>query len=108
MNKRNVPPSAVRSHIKMPANIRKKLRDKKPRQDASTVKRAGNSWVSPDGEYCNNAYAADFLGRSISRLQSMRCEGAGPVFLKRGRAVYYRVADLKAYLESGVVVSGVA
>lgn len=49
--------------------------------------------------------AADYLGLSISTLNKWRCYGEGPVFVKMGRAVRYRVEDLDRYLESRVLTS---
>lgn len=59
------------------------------------------SWISPDAEYCNTIHAGKCIGRSVSRLQSMRCEGVGPKFIKLGRRVIYRIADLNTYIEGG-------
>tara|TARA_R110000851_G_scaffold35348_2_gene93041 strand:- start:1234 stop:1698 length:465 start_codon:yes stop_codon:yes gene_type:complete len=76
--------------------------------ESKTVKSAASPWISPDGQYCNTAHAADAIGKSVSRLQSMRCEGIGPKFIKRGHAVYYRTSDLNAYIEYGQDVSSTA
>ncbi|MDA5095009.1 helix-turn-helix domain-containing protein [Aliiroseovarius sp. KMU-50] len=108
MGTRNASSNSNRSHIKRPAKIRRKLRKSATYGGKNNKAITGKAWISPDGEYCNTAHAADCLGRSVSRLQSMRHEGIGPIFLKRGRSVYYRVADLKAYLENGVSVADTA
>lgn len=91
--------------------IAKKMQAKRNRQRVNATARHRNAlgrrkpnptaWVSPDGVYCNTAFAADYLGKSKSRLQSWRCEGVGPKYLKRGHTVYYRIADIKAHLEMG-------
>lgn len=60
-----------------------------------------SAWISPDGVYCNTAYAANYVGRSISRLQSWRCEGIGPKYIKNGYSVFYRTADITAFMENG-------
>lgn len=60
-----------------------------------------SAWVSPDGVYCNTAYAASYVGRSVSRLQSWRCEGLGPKYIKHGYSVFYRTADVKEFMENG-------
>ena len=49
--------------------------------------------------------AAQYIGMSASYLRQDRCYGAvggrvaGPKFLKYGRAVRYRIADLNCWLE---------
>lgn len=47
--------------------------------------------------------AANYLGLSKSSLDKMRMEGRGPRYLKVGSRVFYRAADLVAYLDSAVV-----
>jgi len=42
--------------------------------------------------------AAEHLGLAVSTLNKWRCHGGGPVFIKMGRAVRYRVEDLECYL----------
>lgn len=42
--------------------------------------------------------AAEYLGLAVSTLNKWRCHGGGPVFIKMGRAVRYRVEDLDGYL----------
>ena len=42
--------------------------------------------------------AAEYLGLAVSTLNKWRCHGGGPVFIKMGRAVRYRVEDLDAYI----------
>lgn len=44
--------------------------------------------------------AADYLGMSVSFLNTRRVKGGGPVFLKKGRRVEYRKADLDSWEES--------
>jgi len=44
--------------------------------------------------------ASDYLGLAVSTLNKWRCLGGGPVFIKMGRAVRYRVEDLETYLSS--------
>lgn len=43
--------------------------------------------------------AAGVLGLSIRTLQSWRLRGGGPMFVKAGRAVRYRTADLERWVE---------
>ncbi|QNH11204.1 helix-turn-helix domain-containing protein [Xanthomonas sp. SI] len=47
--------------------------------------------------------AAKHLGISVSTLDKMRMEGRGPRYLKIGGRVFYRRADLDAYIEGSVV-----
>ena len=63
----------------------------------------------------NEKQAARYIGMSVSYLRQDRCYGAvgdrvpGPIFLKFGRAIRYRVCDLDAWLDqhlmSGPVVT---
>ena len=41
---------------------------------------------------------AQYLGVSVSLLNSYRSEGIGPVYLKLGRLVRYRLADVEKWL----------
>lgn len=47
--------------------------------------------------------AATYLGVSPLTLNTQRCRGGGPRYVKLGRRVVYRVADLDAYLAKNVV-----
>lgn len=47
--------------------------------------------------------AAQYLGLSVSTLQQWRFRSKGPDYLKFGKAVRYRVADLQAFVEAHVV-----
>lgn len=49
--------------------------------------------------------AADYLGLAVSTLNKWRCHGGGPVFIKMGRAVRYRVEDLEAFIQSRIIAS---
>lgn len=44
--------------------------------------------------------AANHLGLKVTTLADMRVRGVGPRFLKVGRLVRYRMADLEAWLAS--------
>lgn len=44
--------------------------------------------------------AAEFLNLSTRTLQAWRIKGGGPCFLKLGRAIRYRQADLNGWLET--------
>jgi len=47
----------------------------------------------------NVEQAAEYLGLATSTLNKWRCYGEGPVFLKLGRSVRYRINDLDNFLE---------
>ena len=47
----------------------------------------------------NEVAAAQYLGKSLSRLRNMRCQRIGPKFLKPGRSIYYRADDLRDFIE---------
>lgn len=47
--------------------------------------------------------AATFLGLSASTLNHMRCQGRGPRFHRMARRVFYRHADLTAYMDACAV-----
>lgn len=47
--------------------------------------------------------AAAHLGLSESTLNAMRCEGRGPRYVRLGNRIFYRRADLDAYLEACTV-----
>jgi predicted DNA-binding transcriptional regulator AlpA len=42
--------------------------------------------------------AADYCGSSASTFEKLRLTGGGPVYLKIGRRVVYRIEDLDAWL----------
>ena len=47
--------------------------------------------------------AANLLGVSISTLEHMRSYGIGPDYIRVGRQVRYRVADIHAFLDANTV-----
>lgn len=47
--------------------------------------------------------AADFLRLSIRTLQAWRSQGRGPGFVRVGRAIRYRKADLIAWIDAQAV-----
>ena len=50
-------------------------------------------------EVVNEHGAAKFLKKSVQTLRNDRCSRKGPAYLKLGRSVRYKVADLLEYLE---------
>jgi len=55
---------------------------------------------SPPREYLDNQGAAEFSGYSTAQLDSWRSKGGGPRFIKQGKKVLYRVADLREFLDA--------
>jgi len=49
--------------------------------------------------------AADYVRLSKPTLERFRVSGDGPVFVKMGSAVRYRVCDLNAWLETRLATS---
>ena len=43
--------------------------------------------------------ASEYLGLAVSTLNKWRCLGGGPVFIKMGRAVRYRIEDLETFVQ---------
>ena len=65
---------------------------------------AAQSPIDPDALIAE-VQAADFLRISIRTLQAWRCRGAGPAFVRVGRAIRYRRRDLLAWIEVNTVTS---
>jgi len=55
---------------------------------------------SPENTLLNERDAAEFLGLSARTLQNWRWLGTGPIFLKLGGAVKYRLCKLERFLEN--------
>lgn len=49
--------------------------------------------------------AAERIGLASKTLENMRTRGDGPQFMKLGRAVRYRIADLDAWMAARLVSS---
>ena len=45
---------------------------------------------------------AEILGVAKQTVEYWRWRGGGPVYIKFGRAVRYRMSDIKAFIEAGV------
>ena len=56
-----------------------------------------------DDPLFDTAQAAAFLKYSKSALEYWRCQGTGPRFYKTAGRVRYRMSDLDAWLEAGLV-----
>ncbi|MEO0696853.1 MAG: helix-turn-helix domain-containing protein [Pseudomonadota bacterium] len=65
--------------------------------------RENNSRRSTDR--LSNAQAAEYLGLKAATLNKWRVYGEGPPFIKVGRLIQYRKADLDDYLSSRLVRS---
>ena len=53
----------------------------------------------------NTKDASKMTGIPVATLTTWRSRGGGPPFVKAGRCVLYRVADLQAWLDARVVTS---
>ena len=51
----------------------------------------------------NDAAAAEMLGMKVATLRKWRVLGTGPAYIKCGKNVRYRLADLETYLSSQTV-----
>jgi len=49
--------------------------------------------------FLTRTQAADFLNLKKCTLDAWAIRGGGPVFVKFGRAVRYRISDLEAYVK---------
>ena len=56
-----------------------------------------------DNKLLNNSEAAEFLGMSPDTLPRWRWAGIGPAYMKVGRSIKYRRADLEAFLNESRV-----
>lgn len=54
--------------------------------------------TKPETTIMNVQQAAGYLGLAVSTLNKWRCHGGGPVFVKMGRAVRYRLSDLDQFI----------
>lgn len=59
-------------------------------------------------DFLDTVQAAKRLGLKKSTLDTWRCRGDGPPFVKMGRAVRYRTADLERWVESRVMRNTIA
>ncbi len=53
-------------------------------------------------EYLDTRQAAELLNRSTQSLEVMRHRGEGPAYLKHGRPVRYRLADIRERADAEV------
>jgi len=61
--------------------------------------------LPPPGTYLRAREAASYLQICWATLADWRVKGCGPRFSKIGRAVVYRLSDLDAFVEQGLVRS---
>lgn len=78
---------------KQQANETQTAAEQAARRPARKPKYLQNGWM-------NEVAAADYIGRSVSRLQNRRSASLPPDYVKVGRSVYYKPEDLDAYLLS--------
>jgi hypothetical protein len=53
-----------------------------------------------EDELIDTAALAKIRGESVSKLTKERLEGGGPVYVKLGRTVRYRLGDVRTWLQS--------
>lgn len=58
-----------------------------------------------DDPWLNTEEAAAHIKRATGTLEKLRVYGGGPRYSKQGRSVRYRLSDLNAWMESGMVSS---
>lgn len=54
------------------------------------------------------AEVAAYLGRSVQALAQLRFNGTGPTYVKTGRLIRYRWADVAAWVASGAALKNPA
>ena len=59
--------------------------------------------IEPDG-LLTEVQASRILSLSTRTLQAWRIQGKGPRFVRAGRAVRYRPADITSWIEGQVVI----
>ena len=57
------------------------------------------------GDVLNTAQTSEYIGLAVSTLEKARVAGTGPRFIRMGRAVRYRRADLDGWMAERVVGS---
>ena len=58
--------------------------------------------VTQNGKICDLIYAASFLGKSKQTLRNWSSKGIGPTVHAKSGSVYYKIADLEAYILDGI------
>lgn len=54
-----------------------------------------------EDRYVNTQEAAAFTGFSPETLRTWRSRRRGPVFCRIGRAISYKLSDLRAFMDAG-------
>jgi predicted DNA-binding transcriptional regulator AlpA len=70
-----------------------------PQRETGTFARHEKAFLEP---LLTVAQVSEIIGRSISTLEKDRWEGGGPPYVKMGRLVRYRPADVRAWLAERV------
>jgi predicted DNA-binding transcriptional regulator AlpA len=65
---------------------------------ASSARESRHEAVDDEARLITEGKAADLLALSVKTLRNWRLSGYGPLHLKIGRLVRYRLGDLKAWL----------
>ena len=55
---------------------------------------------APVSLFLDTRQAAQYLDLQPATLEAWRCRGGGPIYLKLGRSVKYRLSDLDAWVHS--------
>ncbi len=63
------------------------------------------STLTPPDELLAQDSVARILGLREKTLESWRSRGGGPVYVKIGRLVRYRIADVEAFIAAGARAS---
>lgn len=66
---------------------------------------ASRKRLNLEPEYVSTPDAAQLLGMSIAWLERARWQGDGPKFVRIGRGVRYRLADLRQFMNDRLRVS---
>lgn len=65
-----------------------------------------HSWrknsATSDPHFLDSSQAAEYLNLKRTTLEAWRCRGGGPKFVKLGRLVKYRLADLDEFIEARI------
>ena len=64
--------------------------------------RSAHSWRNGCADFLDSNEASGYLGLKRTTLEAWRCRGGGPKFVKLGRLVKYRLADLDEFIEARV------
>lgn len=78
------------------------------KQQTYTVQPADTHTSLPDGfmPALNTHQAAEYTGLASATLETLRCRGNGPVFIRYSRrAIRYRIVDLDRWMNERIVAN---